>query len=226
MTIKAAQLNCKYRAVAEPVSGRVAHVCVLGLCRRCQDQSVVIFPASRSREAATNNNQTEEAASYTISIKLFFYRHTTAFGHNKGALCDLSGHPYLSLAHDGTRAQHDASRFSPKTRDPCKSKVCAFPSRREDGARFFVRFPFIARVLRCSVYRPVCLCVCARKKEQCDKTTGRGQPGACVRSFMRCVCCCLLQHSSTLRVKISAFLLLLLLPGQCGAIPFVYSVVY
>lgn len=149
VTIKAAQLNCKYRAVAEPVSGRGSACLCSGPLPPPPGPIGGNFSGIEKQQPTTTRVRRQRRTPSASSF--FFYRHTTAFGHNKGALCDLSGHPYLSLAHDGTRAQHDASRFSPKTRDPCKSKVCAFPSCREDGARFFVRFPFIARVLRCSV---------------------------------------------------------------------------
>lgn len=152
VTIKAAQLNCKYRAVAEPVSGRVAHVCVLGLCRRRQDQSVVIFPASRSREAATNNNQAEEAASYTISIKLFFFLSAHhRIRTQQGSIVRFIRAPVpISRTRRDTRTTRRLPVFSENAGPVQEQSVCFSISSQRRG-QVFVRFPFIARVLRCSV---------------------------------------------------------------------------
>lgn len=181
MTIKAAQLNCKYRAVAEPVSGRVAHVCVLGLCRRRQDQSVVIFPASRSREAATNNNnQTEEAASYTI----FFLSAHHRIRPQQGRIVRFIRAPVpISRTRRDTRTTRRLPVFSENAGPVQEQSVCFSISSRRRG-QVFRAFPFYcpsSPVLRLTS----CVFVCAQK----GAVRQDNRPGStrCVRAFVYAV---------------------------------------
>lgn len=185
-------MNCKYRTGTTP---------------RFPGCIVVFWAtvaAAAARETAIGGHfsgiedgkqQTQAEEAYTISSSIIYRLHHRIRPHNREHCAIYPGTPGLSLAH-GTRAQHDASRFSPKTRD-CEEQSVLFHLVAETRGQvlcfslFRPSSPVIRRCCRCyNILLGVCVCVRAKRSSATRQPAGVNQVRACVRSFMRVVACC------------------------------------
>lgn len=194
MTIKAAQLNCKYRAVAEPVSGRGSACLCSGPLPPPPGPIGGNFSGIEKQQPTTTRVRRQRR---TPSASSFFFIGTPPHSATTREHCAIYPGTRTYLSHTTGHAHNTTPPgFLRKRGTRARAKCVLFHLVAKTGPGFSC-VSLLLPEFSGAPFNVLCVCVCAKRSSATRQPAGVNQVRACVRLCGACVvaCCSIAAHS-------------------------------